>query len=109
MPFSRRRFITYGSCFGAFYGVAKLIRLPALTETARHRLARSRRLPLSTRVLLSVRKVGDGLYATISDPSKGFTTLCNGGFLIGKDAALLIEGFASVRRALRFRWTRYEW
>jgi glyoxylase-like metal-dependent hydrolase (beta-lactamase superfamily II) len=47
----------------------------------------------------SVRKVGDGLYATISDPSKGTTTYCNGGFLIGKDAALLIEGYSTVAGA----------
>lgn len=40
-------------------------------------------------------KVGDGLYATISDTSKGLQTMCNGGFLAGKDAALLIEGFVS--------------
>jgi hypothetical protein len=33
---------------------------------------------------------GNGLY-----PSKGNTTLCNGGFLVGKDGALLIEGFAT--------------
>jgi glyoxylase-like metal-dependent hydrolase (beta-lactamase superfamily II) len=43
----------------------------------------------------SVRKVGDGLYATISDTSKGFATISNGGFLVGKDSALLIEGFGS--------------
>jgi glyoxylase-like metal-dependent hydrolase (beta-lactamase superfamily II) len=40
-----------------------------------------------------VRKIGAGLYATISDPSKGLTTISNGGFLVGKDGALLIEGF----------------
>lgn len=42
-----------------------------------------------------MRKVGDGLYATISDTSKGFQTISNGGFLAGKDAAFLIEGFGS--------------
>jgi glyoxylase-like metal-dependent hydrolase (beta-lactamase superfamily II) len=43
----------------------------------------------------SVRKVGNGLYATISDPSKGIQTMCNGGFLAGKESALLVEGFVS--------------
>jgi glyoxylase-like metal-dependent hydrolase (beta-lactamase superfamily II) len=43
--------------------------------------------------------VGEGLYATISDPSKGFQTLCNGGFLVGKDGALMIEGFGSAAGA----------
>jgi cyclase len=93
--FSRRRFITYGSCFGAFYGVAKLIRLPDLAEAVALD-SRVSQTPIIDKGFASVRKVGDGLYATISDPSKGFTTLSNGGFLIGKDAVLLIEGFASV-------------
>jgi len=43
----------------------------------------------------SVRKIGNGLYATISDLSKGETTVCNGGFLVGRDSALLVEGFAT--------------
>jgi glyoxylase-like metal-dependent hydrolase (beta-lactamase superfamily II) len=43
----------------------------------------------------SVRRVGNGLYATISDTSKGLQTMCNGGFLAGKDSALLLEGFVS--------------
>ncbi len=42
-----------------------------------------------------MRKIGNGLYATISDPSKGLQTVCNGGFLVGKDSALLLEGFTS--------------
>jgi len=52
--------------------------------------------PLVDKGFASVRKIGEGLYATISDPSKGFQTVCNGGFLVGKDGALLIEGFISV-------------
>ena len=47
----------------------------------------------------SVRKIGDGLYATVSDTSKGITTMCNGGFLYGKESALLIEGFVSTAGA----------
>jgi cyclase len=92
---SRRRFITYGSCFGAFYGAARLIRLPDLAEAVALD-SRVSQTPIVDKGFASVRKVGDGLYATISDPSKGFTTVSNGGFLIGKDAVLLIEGFASV-------------
>src|SRR5436309_15799845 len=51
--------------------------------------------PLVDKGFASVRKIGNGLYATISDLSKGNTTLCNGGFLVGRDAALLVEGFAT--------------
>src|SRR5207253_7435105 len=47
----------------------------------------------------SVRKIGEGLFATISDTSKGLQTMCNGGFLVGKDASLLVEGFVSVAGA----------
>ncbi len=92
--FSRRRFLEHASCFGAFYGLAKLISLPALAETV---LADSRvsQTPIVDKGFASVRKVGEGLYATISDPSKGYATICNGGFLVGKDGALLLEGFGS--------------
>ena len=91
--FSRRRFLAQTSCFGAFYAVAKLIPLPALAETVSAD-SRVSQTPIVDKGFAAVRKVGDGLYATISDPSKGYTTLCNGGFLVGRDGALLIEGFA---------------
>ncbi len=64
--------------------------------------ARVSETPLVDKGFASVRKIGNGLYATISDLSKGNTdlskgntTLCNGGFLVGRDAALLVEGFAT--------------
>jgi len=92
--FSRRKFLAHTSCFGAFYAVAKLIPLPALAAelSGDSRIADS---PIVDKGFAAVRKVGDGLYATISDTSKGLQTICNGGFLVGKDAALLIEGFGS--------------
>src|SRR5215467_2850139 len=92
--FSRRKFLAQTSCFGAFYALAARIPLPAIAAQA----ANSTRVsptPLVDKGFASVRKIGDGLYATISDYSKGFTTVCNGGFLIGKDAAFLIEGFTT--------------
>ena len=95
---SRRSFITQASCFGAFYALAKTIPLPALAETVGQD-SRVSSSPLVDKGFASVRKVGDGLYATISDPSKGTTTYCNGGFLVGKDAALLIEGYSTVAGA----------
>src|SRR5712692_10356068 len=84
--FSRRKFLAHTSCFGAFYAVAKLIPLPALAAE----LAGDSRVadaPIVDKGFASVRKIGNGLYATISDPPKGYTTICNGGFLAGKDAA----------------------
>ncbi|MBZ5627446.1 MAG: hypothetical protein LAO06_01105, partial [Acidobacteriia bacterium] len=93
-PFSRRSFLAKTSCFGALYAVAKLIPLPALGAELESD-SRVSQTPIVAKDFASVRKVGNGLYATISDPSKGNTTLCNGGFLVGKDGALLIEGFAT--------------
>jgi glyoxylase-like metal-dependent hydrolase (beta-lactamase superfamily II) len=81
-----------------FYAVARLIPLPALAaETASD--SRVAQTPLVDKGFASVRKIGNGLYATISDPSKGTTTISNGGFLAGKDAALLIEGFTTTAGA----------
>src|SRR6266404_3081740 len=93
-PFSRRRFLAGTSCFGAFYALAKLIPVPGLAADVAAD-ARVSEVPLVDKGFASVRKIGNGLYATISDPSKGTTTYCNGGFLVGKDAALLIEGFST--------------
>src|SRR3984957_924868 len=88
-PFSRRSFLVKTSRFGAFYAAAKLM----AGDT------RGSQTPIVDKGFASVRKIGEGLYATISDPSKGFQTVCNGGFLVGKDGALLIEGFSSVAGA----------
>ena len=91
---SRRRFLAQTSCFGAFYTVAATIPLPALAAEIEGD-SRVSQAPVVDKGFAAVRKVGDGLYATISDPSKGNTTICNGGFLVGKDAAMLIEGFTT--------------
>jgi glyoxylase-like metal-dependent hydrolase (beta-lactamase superfamily II) len=92
--FSRRDFLAHTSCFGVFYAAARFIPLPALAaEFASD--SRVSATPIVDKGFAAVRKIGNGLYATISDPSKGPTTLCNGGFLAGKDAAFLIEGFTT--------------
>jgi len=93
-PFSRRSFLAKTSYFGAMYAAAKLLPMPALAaELAVD--SRVSQTPIVDKGFASVRKVGEGLYATISDTSKGFQTICNGGFLVGKDGALMIEGFGS--------------
>jgi glyoxylase-like metal-dependent hydrolase (beta-lactamase superfamily II) len=92
--FSRRDFLGRTTQWAALLAAYQFVPLPALAQS----LARDSRVaqtPLVDQGFASVRKVGQGLYATISDPSKGFQTLCNGGFLIGKDASLLLEGFGS--------------
>jgi len=94
LPFSRRSFLVKTSCFGAFYAAAKLIPLPALAADLASD-SRVSQMPIVDKGFASVRKIGNGLYATISDPSRGGTTYCNGGFLVGKDSAMLLEGFAT--------------
>lgn len=92
---SRRAFLAHTSCFGAYYALARLIPMPALAAAVSTD-SRVSQTPLVDKGFATVRKVGNGLYATISDPSKGVTTLSNGGFLVGKDAAMLLEGFTTT-------------
>ena len=91
-PFSRRSLLAHTSRLGAFCAAARLIPLPALAESLANdpRVAET---PLVDKGFALVRQIGKGLYATISDRSKGLQTRSNGGFLVGRDAALLIEGF----------------
>src|SRR5712691_5174525 len=96
--FSRRGFLARTSYFGALYATAGLFPMSALAgELAGD--SRVSQTPIVDKGFASVRKIGDGLYATISDPSKGYQTICNGGFLVGKDSALMIEGFGSAAGA----------
>ena len=89
---TRRRFLASTSCLGAALAFGKYLPLPALGEE----IAQDARLGkplLADKGFASVRPIGDGVYATISDFTKGLTTLSNGGFVVGKDAVLLVEGF----------------
>jgi glyoxylase-like metal-dependent hydrolase (beta-lactamase superfamily II) len=92
--YSRRDFLNRASQWSALFAAYPLIPLPSLSDSLL-RDPRVAQAPIADKGFASVRKVADGLYATISDTSKGFQTLCNGGFLIGKDAALLLEGFVT--------------
>ena len=85
---SRRNFVERTSQWGALFAAYQFLPLPALAESLAKDL-RISQTPIVDKGFASVRKVGDGLYATISDTSKGLQTMCNGGFLVGKDAALL--------------------
>ncbi len=91
---SRRRFLAASSCFGAAYAVARFIPLPAMAQSVTQD-ARVATAPLVDKGFASVRKIGNGVYANIADFSKGMQSVSNGGFLIGRDAVFLIEGFCS--------------
>src|SRR5512134_766740 len=89
---TRRSFLASTSCLGAALWSARLFPVTAMAGEVAS-AGRVSPQPLADKGFASVRKVGDGVYATISDLSKGFETLSNGGFIVGADAALLIEGF----------------
>jgi len=91
---TRRDFLASAANLGALYSSALLFPFPSRSKSLESD-TRLSQAPVIDKGFASVRKIGNGLYATISDPSKGFQTVCNGGFLAGKDAALLIEGYIS--------------
>src|SRR3982074_3014222 len=97
-PFSRRIFLAGTSSMGALYAARKFAPLPALAGPIADdpRIAKQ---PIADKGFASIRKIGDGLYATIADRSKGLQARCNGGFLIGRDAAILVEGFQTTTGA----------
>lgn len=91
-PLSRRSFIAKTSSFAAFSALSGLAPLSALGQSTAND-PRIKATPLVDKGFAAVRQIGSGLYATISDRSKGLQTRCNGGFIVGRDAAVLIEGF----------------
>jgi cyclase len=94
-PFSRRTFLAGTSSLGAVYAATRLAPLTALAQSAPNN-PRIAQTPIADKGFASVRKVGDGVYATISDRTKGLQARCNGGILVGRDGALLIEGFQTT-------------
>ena len=97
-PFSRRTFLAGTSSMGALYAASRLAPLAALAGPLADdpRIAKQ---PIADKGFASIRKIGDGLYATIADRSKGLQARCNGGFLIGRDAAIIVEGFQTTTGA----------
>jgi glyoxylase-like metal-dependent hydrolase (beta-lactamase superfamily II) len=91
----RRQFLADAGRLSALYSLAGALPFPTIALGKMPDNPRIAQTPLIDAGFASVRKIGDGLYATISDTSKGISTMSNGGFLVGKDAALLVEGFVS--------------
>lgn len=97
-PFSRRKFLARTSQLAAAYAAAKWMP-PSIEAQALPNDARVAQTPVADKGFALVRKIGDGLYATISDRTKGLQTRSNGGILVGRDAALVIEGFQTPEGA----------
>jgi len=97
---TRRGFLRGASLAGAAWAVRPWRTLPAWAEALPLNMqsgpvGQTLPPPILDRGFASVRKVGEGVYAVISDTTKGPQTLCNGGFVAGKEAALVWEGYAS--------------
>jgi glyoxylase-like metal-dependent hydrolase (beta-lactamase superfamily II) len=96
---TRRNFLSGASVTGAAWAVLPWGALPAWAGPASLQAAQATAAPLADAGFASARKLAEEVYAVISDPTKGGETLCNGGFVAGKDAALLWEGYASPKGA----------
>ncbi|HTC62571.1 MAG TPA: MBL fold metallo-hydrolase [Candidatus Saccharimonadales bacterium] len=93
---SRRNFLAGASSLGALYAASRYaMPMPSLAAPLIDdpRIAPQ---PIANKGFASVRKIGNGLYATIADRSKGLQARCNGGFLIGRDSAIMLEGFQTT-------------
>lgn len=95
---SRRQFLAQAGYFSGMAAAASFVPLRSLPEPLRQD-TRISPTPVIDKGFAAVRQIGKGLYATISDTTKGMQTMCNGGFLVGADSALLLEGFVSAAGA----------
>jgi glyoxylase-like metal-dependent hydrolase (beta-lactamase superfamily II) len=92
--FTRRNFLRGASLLGAAWATGAW-KLAAAAPQAAHPAGPL----LLDRGFASARKLAEGVYAVVSDTTKGFDTLCNGGFFIGREAAMVWEGFATAKGA----------
>jgi hypothetical protein len=76
--FSRGAFVARTSSFAALHSVGNLLPLAPLVAALQND-SRLSQTVVADKGFASVRRVGNGLYATISDPPKGLQTMCNCG------------------------------
>ena len=93
---TRRNFLRGASLAGAAWAASSWRGLPAW---ARAQIVLPTGAPLADAGFASAHKLAEGVYAVISDTTKGSETLCNGGFVAGKHATLVWEGFNSPKGA----------
>lgn len=87
---SRRALLTSASSLAALAAAEKLFASCAFATSAQG--ASPGAPPLLDRGFAAVHRLADGVYATIADGSKGLQAVSNGGFVVGRDAAFIIEG-----------------
>lgn len=97
---TRRNFLRGASLTGAALAVAPWhARTAWAAALAGPQTVQPSTPPLLDAGFAAARKIGEGIYAVISDTTKGRETLCNGGFVFGSEAAILWEGYASPKGA----------
>lgn len=95
---TRRKFLGEASLAGAALATSAWRAKPVAASALRQAAHPAGPLLLD-RGFASARKIAEGVYAVISDTTKGFDTLCNGGFFCGRDAVILWEGYGSAKGA----------
>ena len=96
---SRRDFVRAGLSCGAYLATAGFA-LPASVRSAF--AARPRGIVRATEPWGRIEELAEGVYAIVSTPLGGdFTTISNGGLVVGRDSILAIEGYGSPAGA---RW-----
>ncbi|HUJ39827.1 MAG TPA: MBL fold metallo-hydrolase [Candidatus Acidoferrales bacterium] len=93
---TRRNFLRGASLAGAAWAASSWRGLPAW---ATPQIVLPTGAPLADAGFASAQKLAEGVYAVISDTTKGSETLCNGGFMVGRHATLVWEGFNSQKGA----------
>ncbi|MGH9793146.1 MAG: MBL fold metallo-hydrolase [Candidatus Acidiferrales bacterium] len=88
--FSRRTLLTSASSLAALAAADKLFPSRAFAISAQG--ANPAAAPLLDKGFAAVHRLADGVYATIADGSKGLQAVSNGGLVVGRDAAFIIEG-----------------
>jgi cyclase len=97
---SRRDFVSAGLSCGAYLAMAGF----TLPRVERERFAAHRAgVVRAVEPWGRIEEIAQGVYAVVSTPlaERDFTTLSNGGLIVGRDGILAIEGFASPEGA---RW-----
>jgi glyoxylase-like metal-dependent hydrolase (beta-lactamase superfamily II) len=107
-PFSRRDFIAGAAAAGTLYAAARILPLKAQSPLVgvAPSLANDRRIaaqPIADQKWATVRQIGRGVYATIGDRTVANHGRSNGGFIVGRDAVLMIEGLQTTVAAA-FQW-----
>ena len=93
---SRRRFIRASAGCAGYLAAAG----PLLSPAALRRWSGSGRRVVAQEPFARIEDLGLGMFAIVSTPLEGdYTTVCNGGIIMGRTATLVVESFATPEGA----------